>query len=350
MLAYELIEFGAPLEAVTRETPAPQGTEVLLRITSCGVCHSDVHLRDGYYDLGHGKKLPMPRGVATFPHILGHEIVGEVVGIGPDAAGIPLGARRLAYPWIGCGTCSACARGDEQLCTRPRALGISALGGYADHVIVPHPRYLIDIGDVPEEFASTLACAGLTAYASLKKTMPLGPEDRLAIFGAGGVGLAAISLAERVTGVAPYVVELDAGRRAAALAAGAKDAIDPASLEDGRAFTKRIGGRLNAAIDFVGAGATAALAFENLTMGGKIVSIGLLGGAFELPLPMVALRALTIQGSYVGTLAELREVTELAKSGVLQPIPIERRPLADADDALADLKAGHVTGRVVLKA
>ena len=350
MVAYELIAFGAPLEAVKRETPEPQGTEVLLRITSCGVCHSDVHLRDGYYDLGHGKKLPMPRGVATFPHILGHEIAGEVAALGPEAEGIALGTHCIAYPWIGCGMCSVCARGDERLCTRPRALGISALGGYADYVIVPHPRYLVAIGNVPEEFACTLACAGLTAYAALKKAMPLAPDDRLAIFGAGGVGLAAISLAERVTGVAPYVIELDAGRRAAALAAGAKDAIDPSSLEDGRAFTKRIGGRLNAAIDFVGAGATAALAFENLTMGGKIVSIGLLGGAFELPLPMVALRALTIQGSYVGTLAELREVTELAKSGALRPIPIEKRPLEDADAALADLKAGHVTGRVVLKA
>ena len=349
MLAYDLIAFGEPLEATTRDAPEPSGAEVLLRITSSGVCHSDVHLRDGYYDLGGGKKLPMPRGVATFPHVLGHEIVGEVAAFGPDARDIAAGDRRVAYPWIGCGTCSVCARGDEQLCTRPRALGISALGGYAEYVVVPHPRYLFDFGDVPEDVACTLACSGLTAYSALKKALPLGPEDRLAIFGAGGVGLAAIGLAERVTGLAPIVVELDATRRAAALDAGAKDAIDPASVERSADFVKRCGGRLNAAIDFVGAQATAALAFETLTMGGKIVSVGLLGGAFELPLPILALRAITFAGSYVGRLDEMAELMEFARAGVLRPIPIETRPLSAADAALADLKAGQVVGRIVLK-
>jgi propanol-preferring alcohol dehydrogenase len=348
MVAYELTAFGAPLERTERDTPVPQGKEVLLRVTSCGVCHSDVHLADGYYDLGGGKKLLMPRGVATFPHVLGHEIVGEVVARGPEASA-EIGSRCVAYPWIGCGTCAVCRRGDEQLCTRPRALGISALGGYADHVIVPESRFLIDVGDLSEEFACTLACAGVTAYAALRKAGPLEQGDRLGIFGAGGVGLIAIALAERVLGTKAYVIETSPARREAALAAGAKDAIDPASLEDSRAFSARIGGRLTAAIDFVGAGATAALAFENLTMGGKIVSIGLLGGAFEVPLPMLALRALTIQGSYVGTLSDLRDVVLLAKQGDLRPTPIERRPLAGADRALADLRAGRVTGRVVLK-
>jgi D-arabinose 1-dehydrogenase-like Zn-dependent alcohol dehydrogenase len=348
MVAYELTAFGAPLQRTTRETPVPQGKEVLLRVTSCGVCHSDVHLADGYYDLGGGKKLTMPRGVATLPHVLGHEIVGEVVARGPEAS-IELGGRCIAYPWIGCGSCTLCKRGDEQLCSRPRALGVSALGGYADHVIVPESRYLIDAAGLSEEFACTLACAGLTAYAGLLKAGPLEPEDRLAIFGAGGVGLIAISLAERVLGVKAIVIETSAARREAALAAGASDAIDPATLGDARAFSARIGGRLAAAVDFVGASATATLAFENLAMGGKIVSIGLLGGAFELPLPMIALRALTIQGSYVGTVDDLRQVVMLAINGDLRSTPIEKRPLDAADEALSDLRAGRVTGRIVLK-
>jgi propanol-preferring alcohol dehydrogenase len=349
MQSYELTAFGAPLQAAEHDTPRPLKSEVLLRVTSCGVCHSDVHLRDGYYDLGGGKKLTLPRGVATFPHILGHEIAGEVAAFGPEATGVAVGGRRIAYPWIGCGSCPVCARGEEQLCTRPRALGISAPGGYAEYVMVPDARYLIDVGDVPEEFGCTLGCSGLTAYAALKKALPLEPHDRLAIFGAGGVGLAAIGLAQRVTGVAPIVVELDMARRAAALEAGAKDAIDPATLEGPRDFATRCGGRLNVAIDFVGAGSTAALAFDNLAMGGKIVSVGLLGGAFELPLPMLALRALTLQGSYVGSLAEMLELAALARAGALRPIPIDTRPLGGADEALADLKAGTVVGRLVLK-
>lgn len=330
-----------------RETPVPHGREVLLRVTSCGVCHSDVHLRDGYYDLGGGKTLPVPRGVATFPHVLGHEIAGDVAALGPEATGVAVGDRRIAFPWIGCGSCDWCARREEHLCARPRALGVSAPGGYAGYVMVPDARYLIDLTGVPEEFACTLACSGLTAYSALKKTLPLGPSDRLAIFGAGGVGLAAIGLAERVTGVAPIVVEPDAARRAAALEAGAKDAIDPATLESPRDFAARCGGRLTAAVDFVGAGSTAVLAFGNLAMGGKLVSVGLLGGALELPLPMLALRALTLQGSFVGSLGEMHELAAVSRE--LRPLPIQTRPLAAADEALADLAAGRIVGRVVLK-
>ena len=325
----------------------PQGREVLLRVTSCGVCHSDIHLRDGYYDLGGGKTLPVPRGVATFPHVLGHEIAGDVAAFGPEATGVTVGDRRIAYPWIGCGSCDVCARGAEHLCGRPRALGVSAPGGYSSYVMVPDARYLIDLTGLPEEFACTLACSGLTAYSALKKALPLGSSDRFAIFGAGGVGLAAIGLAEMVTGVAPIVVEPDAARRAAALDAGAKDAIDPATLDGPRDFASRCGGRLNAAIDFVGAGSTASLAFGNLAMGGKIVSVGLLGGAFELPLPMLALRALTFQGSFVGSPAEMHELAAISRA--LRPLPIQTRPLSAADEALADLAAGRVVGRVVLK-
>jgi D-arabinose 1-dehydrogenase-like Zn-dependent alcohol dehydrogenase len=349
MQAYELTAFGAPLEATMRDIPEPLGSEVLVRIASSGVCHSDVHLRDGFYELGGGKRLAMPRGVATFPHVLGHEIAGEVAALGPDAHDVALGGRCVVYPWIGCGMCSTCARGDEHLCARPRSLGITAHGGYADYVVVPHPRYLLDIGDVPEDLACTLACSGLTAYSALKKTLPLHPDDRLAIFGAGGVGLAAIGLAERITGCAPIVIELDPGRRRAALAAGAKDAIDLIELAGPSEFVTRCGGRLSAAIDFVGAQATASLAFESLATGGRLVSVGLLGGAFEVPLPMLPLRALTLQGSFVGSLAEMRELIDLARSGAFAPIPIETRPLSAVNASLEDLRAGRITGRIVLK-
>jgi alcohol dehydrogenase/propanol-preferring alcohol dehydrogenase len=348
MRSYQMKSFGAPLDAAETPTPAaPAGTEVLLRVTSCGVCHSDLHLRDGYFELGGGKKLDLSRGI-PLPHVLGHEIVGTVIAIGPQASGVKLGDKRVAYPWIGCGVCSVCASGHEELCAKPRALGVNVAGGYADHVIVPHPRYLFEFGDVPEELACTYACSGLTAYGALRKVTPLGSGDPLVIIGAGGVGLAGIRLAKLVTGVAPIVADIDEGKRAAAIEAGAVSTLDPSEKDAAKNLIKATGG-VAAAIDFVGAESSARFGFDVLRKGGKLVAVGLFGGAFSTALPMFPLRAVTIQGSYVATLAEMGELMALARAGEIEPIPVSPRPLEAAEASLQDLKAGRILGRAVLK-
>ena len=188
MLSYQLEAFGRPLSQVIRDTPQPQGSEVVVRVGSCGVCHSDVHLHDGYFDLGGDAKLDMTRTVQP-PRTLGHEIAGTVVAVGPQATGVQVGDRRVVFPWIGCGSCSLCEACQEHLCNSPRALGVHRDGGFADHVVVPHPRYLLDYGSLAEEQACTYACSGLTAYGALRKVAPLGLRDPLLIIGAGGVGL-----------------------------------------------------------------------------------------------------------------------------------------------------------------
>jgi D-arabinose 1-dehydrogenase-like Zn-dependent alcohol dehydrogenase len=162
MNSWQVESFGKPLVQALREVPAPAGTEVVLRIASCGVCHSDVHMHDGYFDLGGGHRLDLSRTVQP-PRTLGHEIAGLVAAVGPDAQGVQVGDRRVAYPWIGCGSCALCVAGQEHLCTTPRALGVARDGGFASHVVVPHPRYLVDHGAIPDEQACTYACAGLTA-------------------------------------------------------------------------------------------------------------------------------------------------------------------------------------------
>src|SRR5262245_30756777 len=118
-----LIEYGRPLQATDAPTPKPTGTQVLVRISHCGVCHSDLHLQDGYFNLGSGQKLDVSAN-RTLPFTLGHEIAGSVEAAGPDAAGVVQGRRYAIYPWIGCGTCALCARGDEHLCNAPRVLGV----------------------------------------------------------------------------------------------------------------------------------------------------------------------------------------------------------------------------------
>lgn len=346
MLSYRLEQFATPLAPHTSETPLPQGTEVLVRVGSCGVCHSDVHLADGYFDLGGGNKVDLTKSVAP-PRVLGHEIAGTVVAVGPDVVDATVGDRRVVYPWIGCGSCAFCRAGDEHLCGAPRALGVHRDGGFADHVLVPDARYLFDFAPLSEEQACTYACSGLTAFSALKKVASLGHEPML-IIGAGGVGLSAIRMAKALGFAPPLVAEIDRAKWDLARAAGAADVLDPEADGASRALMKATGG-VAAVVDFVGAGTSFAFGFGALRKGGTLVSVGLIGGATALSPAMIAMKAARIIGSYVGSLAEMRELMTLAKSADFPALPIIDMPLASADDALSNLRHGRVRGRAVLK-
>ncbi|MEO7150970.1 MAG: alcohol dehydrogenase [Burkholderiaceae bacterium] len=346
MLSYQLHEFGRPLARVLRDTPAPQGSEVLLRVTACGVCHSDVHLHDGYFDLGGDARLDVTRSVRP-PRTLGHEIAGTVIAVGPQAGDVSVGARRVAFPWIGCGSCSLCRAGQEHLCGAPQALGVNRDGGYADHVIVPHPRYLIDPGTLTDAQACTYACAGLTAYSALRKAGPIGTGDPLLIIGAGGVGLSGIRLSKQMYGVSPIVAEIDRSKWDTARDAGAGELIDPTADGALKALLKATGGAA-AVVDFVGTGTSFAFGFGAVRKGGKLVCVGLIGGATTIVPAMVSMKAVSIVGSYVGSLREMEDLMVLARSGVLPDLPLATRPLTQASASLDDLRAGRVRGRLVL--
>jgi len=351
MLSYQVETFGKPLAQVLRTTPEPQGTEVVVKVQSCGVCHSDVHLHDGYFDLGGGAKLDMTRAL-NLPRTLGHEIAGTVVALGPDAQGEAtlIGKRRVVFPWIGCGTCAVCGAGNEHMCNAPRALGINRDGGFSDHVVVPHPRYLIEFDPLPIEQACTYACSGLTAYGALKKIPKPGAGDALLVIGAGGVGLSGIRLARQLFGIAPIVAETDRSKWDIAREAGAGEVFDPTADGAAKALFKSTGGGVAAAIDFVGAGGTFAFGHNALRKGGVLVCVGLFGGATQIVPAMVAMKGVTITGSYVGNLAEMHELMAIARSGVLPPMPLTTQPLANATQALEDLRAGRIRGRTILQA
>src|SRR4051812_11623968 len=130
------------------------------------------------------------------PFTMGHEIAGEIVALGPEASGVAIGDKVVAYPWIGCGECAVCRKGDELLCLNPRTLGTRRHGGYATHVVVPHPRYLLSHDGVPQALAATYTCSGITALSALKKAQDhVGPDDHLVIIGAGGGGGSAVHIA-----------------------------------------------------------------------------------------------------------------------------------------------------------
>jgi alcohol dehydrogenase, propanol-preferring len=349
MKSYDVVDFGAPLRPSEKPTPKPQGSEVLLRTLAAGVCHSDLHIWEGWYDLGGGKKLTVKDRGLVPPLTMGHEIVGEVAALGPEASGVKVGDKRLVHPWIGCGSCATCRRGEEQLCMTPRFLGVQKPGGYADHVLVPHPRYLLDLGKLTPAQAAPYACSGITAYGALKRVgEAILKEQPILILGAGGLGLMSLALLKAIGGFGAVVADIDPGKRDAALKAGALAAIDAAAPDAVKQAQAAAKAPIGAAIDFVGATNTAKLGIDALAKGGKYVIVGLFGGDITLSLPLLPMRAITVQGSYVGSLAELKELLALVASGKVPPVPLSQRPLADANAVLEELKAGRIIGRAVL--
>ncbi len=342
-----LIAYGQPLRETVADCPVPRGSEVLIRVTCCGVCHSDLHVQDGYFALGGEKRLDITKDRAL-PFTLGHEIAGVVEAAGESAEGVVLGGEVAIYPWIGCGACPACRAGEENMCSAHHHLGVAVDGGFATYVLVPHPRYLLDHAPLAPTFAGPLMCSGLTAYSALKRLGSHAECGPVLLVGLGGVGMMGLALARALFRQAPLIADIDPEKRQAALVAGAAQAFDPADPQARKAIMAATGGGLYAVCDFVGSDKSLQFSTGILARGGKVVVTGLLGGSFSIPAAMIAIKAITIEGTLTGTLAEARELIALARSGKIAPIPTQARPLDEAQAALEDLRAGRVVGRTVL--
>ena len=348
MKSYQVAAFGAPLALAEKPAPTPRGAEVLLEVIGAGVCHSDIHLWEGGYDLGHGKVLSLKDRGVPLPLTMGHETSGRVAALGPEARGVKLGGEYLVYPWIGCGHCETCARGDENLCAKSNFLGVHRDGGYADHILVPDAKYLIDISGLDPVDIAPFACSGVTAFSALRKVANEMKTHPVVLFGAGGLGLIAIEILKALGGKGAIAVDIDPLKREAALRNGALAAIDPRAADAMKQLRQACGGAVMAAVDFVGSEETTAMGFDALAKGGKLVIVGLFGGAAPWSLPLIPMKAASILGSYVGNLAELQELVDLARAKKLAPLPVTRCELCDADKALMDLRAGRFIGRAVL--
>ncbi|MGG5821803.1 alcohol dehydrogenase [Falsiroseomonas sp. HW251] len=352
MRAWAVVAAKQPLQEIELPTPEPTGKQVLLEVTHAGVCHSDIHIWEGEWDLGsRGKMRLTDRGV-KLPLAMGHEVVGRVVKWGPEAEGkgLAVGQTRIVFPWVGCGVCARCRAEEDNMCVQGKALGVFQNGGYATHILVPEPRHLVDPGDLDPALAATYACSGITVFSAINKVMPMDPDAPIVLIGAGGLGLQSIAVLKAMGHRNIVSVDVSAEKREAALDAGAAKVVDGG----GEGVTARIieacGGPVDAIIDLVNGSQTARVAFDALNKGGRLVQVGLFGGEFAVPLPVMAMRALTVQGSYVGNPKELRALVKLAQGGRLPAIPVTREPLRNADSALQRLIAGKVTGRIVLTA
>jgi alcohol dehydrogenase len=348
MRRQSLVKFDAPLCETIIKTPQPQGREVLVRIERCGLCHSDLHIQDGYADLGGGKRLDTTRGM-TLPFTLGHEIAGVVEEVGGDVAQGLIGARKAVFPWIGCGVCQNCLNGDENLCAKQRFLGVAIDGGFASHVLVPDAKYLLDYDPLPVNQAATLMCSGVTAYGALKRLVERPRQRNLLLIGLGGVGQMGLAFARAMFAQTISVADLSPAARDSALNNGAAVAYDPSEPDIARRIIKETDGGFDAIVDFAGNDKSMAFAVSVLARGGKIVVSGLMGGNFSLPMVQWVYKRMTIEGFMTGTLAEAHELMALARSGKIKPTPMREKPMSDVQTWIDALRAGKVIGRIVLK-
>ncbi len=347
MKAAQIIEPNKPLKISEIDTPIPSGKNVLVKMKAVGVCHSDLHLWEGGYDTGDGFMKVTDRGV-KFPVIPGHEIVGTVSEIGDSVVGIKVGDEVLVYPWIGCGDCPTCKNGDTNLCEAPKSLGIFQDGGYAEYSLVPDYKFLVKISGIDLEGAASLSCSGLTAFTAVKKAISNSPENIL-IVGAGGLGLMGVQIAKALSNAKVICVDLDDEKLKIAQEMGAHHIInskDPEAIKNIMSVCNEKGA--DSIIDFVNAPPTVKLDLSVIRKRGNIVLVGLFGGAVDLPLVSIPLKAITIQGAYTGNYSNLVELVDLARSGVIKPIVSKRYPLEQANNALEDLKNRKVMGRAVI--
>lgn len=342
-----LVQFAAPVCETVADVPVPQGSEVLLRVAKCGLCHSDLHLQDGFFDAGHGQRIDITRSI-KLPFTLGHEIVGTVEAAGPDAPHDLIGQPRVVYPWSGCGACRDCINGDENLCARNRYLGVALDGGFSTHVLIPDSRYLLPYEPLPAGFAAALMCSGLTAYGALKRAAAHPRRRNLLLIGMGGVGLMGLSIAHAMGLENIAAADLSESARAAALDAGATTTYDPAARETARRMLKDSGGGFDVIVDFAGSEASLTFAMGALAHGGKIIVSGLIGGTFNIPAVNWVHKRMSVEGFMTGTLDEARELIDLARTGRLKPVPMHEAPMREAADWMEKLRQGGVTGRIIL--
>ena len=355
MKSMRLVAEGQPLREMQVETPRVGPRSVLVKVDSAGVCHSDIHLVSGSYDLGEGRKLSATRGGAVLPLTPGHEIAGTVeeVGGGAGESGIKKGDRAVVYPWIGCGTCRKCLSGKENLCEGdPAFLGFSRDGGFAEYVLVPDVRNLVKADGIDPSQSATLACSGLTAFSAVKKC-GLRSDDLLLIIGAGGLGTTAVQIGKKVTGARIAVADIDDSKLQLAAELGADHVFNTARL-DVKTLVSEIravnqGRGADAVADFVGRPETASLGLRALGHEGRLILVGLMGGSLNVPLPMLPLLGTQVVGNFTGAPADLLELVDLARRGAIAPVVTETYRLEEANDALAKLQRGEIRGRAVLK-
>ena len=318
MRAVVLTEHQQPL-LMAEDHPEPvAGDGLILDVTACGVCHSDIHVADGDF----GKPPPI---------ILGHEVTGVHPQMGPVI---------LYAPW-GCRNCSECDQGMEMICANSTEAGLFADGGYAERLAVPGIQYLAPLDGLDPYASSPLACGGLTAYRAvlhgLDRLRARGADAKALVIGAGGLGQYAIRYLRLLSDAQVTALDLSESKQHSALEIGAHAA--SGQLEGAEKF--------DLIIDFIGAQTTLQTAAEHVARLGTVAVVGLAGGTIPFGFGTVPLET-NFVASVWGSRGQLDELLDLARREPEIVQPVEVLPLADAELAHQRLRRGDVRGRLVL--
>jgi propanol-preferring alcohol dehydrogenase len=330
-------KLGTPLKIETLPIPQPAPGEILIKVTACGVCHSDVHAVDG--DWNPGPVLPL---------IPGHEVAGHVAAIGADVKGFRLGDA-VGVPWMysACGTCEFCLAGMETICKSGQATGYSKAGGYAEFMVADAAF----VARLPKKMdlyqIAPILCAGVTTYRGLKRTK-VRPGQWMTVIGIGGLGHIAVQYAVAM-GMRVAAVDVDDEKLKLAKKLGAEVIVNAKKVDPVAEIQAKIGGSHGAVVTAV---ATAAFeqAIGMLRPAGTVAYIGLPGGKADLvraSISAISSWELTITGSNVGTRADLVEAVDFAIRGAVKA-KIQKAPLSQINRIFNDMRKGKIVGRMVL--
>jgi propanol-preferring alcohol dehydrogenase len=336
MKAAVLNEIGKPLTIQEVPTPSPGPGQVLIRVEACGVCHSDVHLAEGDWDL--------LRPVTKTPLILGHEIAGTVAELGAGVTELRVGDR-VGVPWIHwtCGECEYCLEGRETLCLKQKVTGCMVDGGFAEYLLAPATHAMPLPASLSFGEAAPLLCAGLTVYKALKAS-GIEAGQRLVVFGAGGLGHLAIQIA-RAMGMHVGAVDVNDEKLEFAKAQGAEWTLN-STTEPAHKRCRSMGG-MHVAMVTAANPAAYETALRCLRRAGTLAVVGMANEAFKVSAVSLVSGETRIVASAVGTRQDLRELFALVEKHSIR-CTVETRPLDQVTHVFDELKRGEVRGRVVL--
>ncbi|HML18501.1 MAG TPA: zinc-dependent alcohol dehydrogenase [Bryobacteraceae bacterium] len=336
MKAAILREIGKPLTMEEVPTPEPGPGQVLVRVAACGVCHSDLHLADGDWDL--------LRPITKIPLILGHEVGGTVAALGEGVTEWKIGDR-VGVPWLHytCGECEFCREGRETLCLKQKITGCTVDGGFAEYLVAPATHVARLPASLSFAEAAPLLCAGLTVYKAMKAS-GVAAGQRMAVFGVGGLGHLAVQIG-RAMGVHVGAIDVADDKLEFAKSLGAQWTVN-ATTEAVHKRVRSIGG---AHVALVTSASPAAYetALRCLRRGGTLAVVGMANEPFRVSAVSLISGETKIVASAVGTRDDLRELFAMVEKYPIR-CKIETRPLDQISQALEELKRGAVIGRIVL--
>ena len=338
MKAMVLKEYNRFMETIEVETPTVHENDILVQVKACGICQTDLKIFRG--------EIPPP--IVTLPHILGHEVAGEVVKVGDKVTGIQQGDAGILYIYIACRNCEWCLSGHENLCSSLKRVGFELPGGYAQYVRIPSYAFCPFEKSFSFNEMAILPDAVATAYRSVTTLADVKMGQNILIVGAGGLGIHGVQIA-KLCGA--RVLVADRKEKALQLAEqfGA-DVLIPSEknpLDRVREITRGKG--VDAVIEFVGLKETLAWSLPSLKKGGKLIVVGYAPGQ-PFPLDTMAMHynEWEIKGARLSTKAELLQVIRLVEQEKIKPVISKTFPFEKANEALEALKMEDTTGRLVL--